>query len=142
MNQKRVVTAKSSAKWVAVLGLSGVAIAAQFTSLNPAVAQVPPVDAPLPLTPLGSVAVPMPADLDVYIKDKAAAIRLGKALFWDQQAGSEGTACASCHQHGGAACRRTVEVTAAAVVLTAKNTKLHKQKQHISRTRMLSLAAA
>ena len=102
MNQNRVVTSKSAAKWVAVLGLSGVAIAAQFTSLNPAVAQVPPVDAPLPLTPLGSVAVPMPADLDVYIKDKAAAIRLGKALFWDQQAGSEGTACASCHYQAGA----------------------------------------
>ena len=44
----------------------------------------------------------MPADLDVYIKDKAAAIRLGKALFWDQQAGSEGTACASCHYQAGA----------------------------------------
>ena len=102
MNQNRVVTSKSAAKWVAVLGLSGVAIAAQFTSLNPAVAQVPPVDAPLPLTPLGSVAVPMPADLDVYIKDKAAAIRLGKALFWDQQAGSDGTACASCHYQAGA----------------------------------------
>ena len=102
MNQNRVVTSKSAAKWVAVLGLSGVAIAAQFTSLNPAVAQVPPVDAPLPLTPLGSVAVPMPADLDIYIKDKAAAIRLGKALFWDQQAGSDGTACASCHYQAGA----------------------------------------
>jgi len=102
MNQNRVIASKSAAKWVAVLGLSGVAIAAQFTSLNPAVAQVPPVDAPLPLTPLGSVAVPMPADIDVYIKDRAAAIRLGKALFWDQQAGSDGTACASCHYQAGA----------------------------------------
>jgi len=102
MNQNRVIASKSAAKCVAVLGLSGVAIAAQFTSLNPAVAQVPPVDAPLPLTPLGSVAVPMPADIDVYIKDRAAAIRLGKALFWDQQAGSDGTACASCHYQAGA----------------------------------------
>jgi cytochrome c peroxidase len=44
----------------------------------------------------------MPADLDLYIKDRAAAIKLGKALFWDQQAGSEGTACASCHYQAGA----------------------------------------
>jgi cytochrome c peroxidase len=44
----------------------------------------------------------MPADIDVYIKDRAAAIKLGKALFWEQQAGSEGTACASCHYQAGA----------------------------------------
>ena len=30
------------------------------------------------------------------------AIVLGKALFWDQQAGSDGLACASCHFHAGA----------------------------------------
>ena len=102
MNQNVVLGVKSNAKWIAVLGLSGIAIATQFANIQPAVAQVPPVDAPLPLTPLGSVAVPMPADLDVYIKDRAAAIKLGKALFWDQQAGSEGTACASCHYQAGA----------------------------------------
>ena len=27
---------------------------------------------------------------------------LGKAFFWDQQAGSDGLACASCHFHAGA----------------------------------------
>ena len=102
MNQNVVLGVKSNAKWIAALGLSGIAIATQFANIQPAVAQVPPVDVPLALTPLGSVAVPMPADLDVYIKDKAAAIRLGKALFWDQQAGSDGTACASCHYQAGA----------------------------------------
>jgi cytochrome c peroxidase len=30
---------------------------------------------------------------------------LGKALFWDQQVGSDGTACASCHFHAGADAR-------------------------------------
>ncbi|MBZ5726424.1 MAG: cytochrome-c peroxidase [Acidobacteriia bacterium] len=34
--------------------------------------------------------------------DRQAAIVLGKALFWDQQAGSDGMACASCHFHAGA----------------------------------------
>jgi len=102
MNQNVVLGVKSNAKWIAALGLSGIAIATQFANIQPAVAQVPPVDVPLALTPLGSVAVPMPADIDVYIKDRAAAIRLGKALFWDQQAGSDGTACASCHYQAGA----------------------------------------
>jgi len=32
---------------------------------------------------------------------------LGKALFWDQQTGSDGNACASCHFHGGADIRLT-----------------------------------
>ena len=39
---------------------------------------------------------------DGYIKDLAAAIVLGKALFWDAQAGSRGEACATCHYHAGA----------------------------------------
>ena len=48
------------------------------------------------------VPVPEPANLDRFVKDKAAAIRLGKALFWDMQVGSDGLmACASCHFHAG-----------------------------------------
>ncbi|PYR16420.1 MAG: cytochrome-c peroxidase [Acidobacteria bacterium] len=44
-----------------------------------------------------------PADLANYVKNRAAAIRLGKALFWDQQAGGDGVqACASCHFNAGA----------------------------------------
>ena len=34
--------------------------------------------------------------------DQQAAIQLGKALFWDGNVGSNGTACASCHFHAGA----------------------------------------
>lgn len=38
-----------------------------------------------------------------YVRDQAAAIRLGKALFWDMQAGSDNaTACATCHFQAGA----------------------------------------
>jgi cytochrome c peroxidase len=55
------------------------------------------------LAPLGTVPVPMPTNLSDYVRDKAAAIRLGKALFWDMQAGSDGnTACATCHFSAGA----------------------------------------
>ena len=57
-----------------------------------------------PLLPpsLKTVAVPEPANLAQYVKDKTAAIALGKALFWDAQVGSDGMACASCHYHAGA----------------------------------------
>jgi cytochrome c peroxidase len=41
--------------------------------------------------------------LDSYVQDQTALVVLGKALFWDMQAGSDGrTACASCHFHAGA----------------------------------------
>jgi len=36
------------------------------------------------------------------VVDQAAAVQLGKALFWDTQVGSDGVACASCHFHAGA----------------------------------------
>ncbi|WP_305047060.1 cytochrome-c peroxidase [Geoalkalibacter sp.] len=52
--------------------------------------------------PLSAVPVPKPANLDRFVADEQAAIRLGKALFWDMQVGSDGmTACASCHFHAG-----------------------------------------
>lgn len=46
--------------------------------------------------------VPLPGNLGAFVQDKNAAIRLGKALFWDVQAGSNGKqACASCHYNAG-----------------------------------------
>jgi len=45
---------------------------------------------------------PLLPDTSDYIRDADAARQLGKALFWDTQAGSDGTACASCHFHAGA----------------------------------------
>ena len=52
---------------------------------------------------LDTLPVPTPPDETAYIKDKASAVKLGKALFWDMQAGSDGrTACATCHYNAGA----------------------------------------
>jgi cytochrome c peroxidase len=52
---------------------------------------------------LNQVPVPEPANLFQFVKNKPAAIKLGKALFWDMQAGSDGVqACASCHFSAGA----------------------------------------
>jgi cytochrome c peroxidase len=46
--------------------------------------------------------VPVVPNLSKYVQDNAAAIALGKALFWDVSVGSDGVACASCHFHAGA----------------------------------------
>ena len=51
---------------------------------------------------LGNVAVPLPGNLDAFVQDRAAAIRLGKSLFWDEQTGGDGRqSCATCHFHSG-----------------------------------------
>jgi len=53
---------------------------------------------PFGMEPLNQIAVPEPANLYQFVKNKPAAILLGKALFWDMQVGSDGmTACATCH---------------------------------------------
>jgi cytochrome c peroxidase len=52
---------------------------------------------------LKEIAVPEPANLGRYVRDREAAIALGKALFWDMQVGSDGVqSCASCHFRAGA----------------------------------------
>ncbi|MBO0883766.1 MAG: hypothetical protein J2P17_26205, partial [Mycobacterium sp.] len=57
-------------------------------------------DAVLPITPLRES--PTIANTAGIIVDELAAQQLGKAFFWDAQAGSAGQACASCHYHAGA----------------------------------------
>ncbi|WP_016873331.1 cytochrome-c peroxidase [Chlorogloeopsis fritschii PCC 9212] len=56
-----------------------------------------------PLQPLSNITVPQPDNIGDFIRDKTAAIALGKSLFWDMQLGTDGVqACASCHFHAGA----------------------------------------
>ncbi len=97
------IPSSKSIRGLVALGLAtGCAMPFVFTSQE-AVAQVPPPPPVFLPVPLNTIPVPLPADLDLYIKDRAAAIRLGKALFWDMQVGSDGvTACASCHYQAGA----------------------------------------
>ena len=57
------------------------------------------------LVSLKTITVPGPttAELANLLKDKNAAIALGKAFFWEMQFGSDGkTACATCHFNAGA----------------------------------------
>jgi len=60
-----------------------------------------PNDRPPQPGALSQITVPLP-DLTGYVVDRQAAIVLGKAFFWDQQSGSDGLGCASCHFHAGA----------------------------------------
>src|SRR3981189_1798975 len=57
------------------------------------------------LASLKTVPIPGPtaAELNNVIRNKSAAIALGKAFFWEMQFGSDGnTACATCHFNAGA----------------------------------------
>src|SRR3954454_22713733 len=55
------------------------------------------------LAALSTMPVPTPPDLQRFVKNNTAAQKLGKALFWDMQAGADGRqACASCHFNAGA----------------------------------------
>jgi manganese oxidase len=56
--------------------------------------------------------VPEPSNLSEFIRDKGAAIELGKALFWDMQVGSDNkVSCATCHFHAGADSRSRNQVS-------------------------------
>ncbi len=114
----------SSVSWLGVvrvlvgLGLMATALQAQVqtytcpTGFGPLFAPILPATllnslktVPNPVIPTNPVTgAPMiRGDLVEYVTDLSAAIQLGKALFWDMQAGSDDkTACASCHFQAGA----------------------------------------
>ncbi len=72
--------------------LAGHTVSAQI--INPGPSQ--------PLASLKTVSIPEPDNLKDFVQDKAAAIALGKSLFWDMQVGGDGIqSCASCHFHAG-----------------------------------------
>ena len=79
----------------------------------------PPLAAMPPLQTLRDVKPPDPSGTEAgrpvvladYVSDRAVAIRLGKALFWDMNVGSDGnTACATCHFKAGADHRITNQI--------------------------------
>ncbi|HEY5913635.1 MAG TPA: cytochrome-c peroxidase [Verrucomicrobiae bacterium] len=100
----------------AIAGLMAASLPAQVQTFTCPNLGFGPVIAPfIPLASLKTVANPvipkdpatglatLRADLGDYVANLPAAIRLGKALFWDMQAGSDDkTACATCHFQAGA----------------------------------------
>jgi cytochrome c peroxidase len=97
-----------------------------------------------PLASLKTVPPPVPTGLDRYVRDRAALAVLGKALFWDMQAGSDGrTACATCHFHAGADHRMQHQLSGPDAVinqvLTADDFPFHKlSNQGNNRSTVLS----
>ena len=102
---------------------SALALGASALLTDPARAAAPtpvapaPTPAPDPVEPpptpegLKGIPVPTPSTLGAYVANRDAAVRLGKALFWDMQLGSDGkVACASCHFHAGADSRSRNQV--------------------------------
>jgi cytochrome c peroxidase len=89
---KRKSNIMAIATVVAVAILAGHTASAQVITPRP----------PNPLASLKTVAVSEPPNLGEFVKNKSAAIALGKALFWDLQVGTNGLqSCASCHFHAG-----------------------------------------
>ncbi len=97
---------------VVIMSLVLCAFTTQVTQALDGTGTIPRVPLTLPASDLANlpgdlrkVAVPGPSPeaLAEFVKDKQAAIALGKALFWDMQVGSDGVqACASCHFRAGA----------------------------------------
>src|SRR4028119_2540473 len=89
---KRTSHIMAIATVVAVAILGGHTASAQVIASEPSEA----------LVSLKTVAVSEPPNLGEFVKDKKAAIVLGKALFWDMQVGTNGQqSCATCHFHAG-----------------------------------------
>ena len=51
---------------------------------------------------LKTIPTPDSANFNLIVQNRGVLLLLGKALFWDQQLGSDGQSCASCHFHAGA----------------------------------------
>lgn len=93
---------------VSLVSVGGGIVSAQVTP-NPAplnnITSLPaptPGD-PTPANPPLLTAVAEPSNLADFVDDQQALLKLGKALFWDMQLGSDGIqSCATCHFHAGA----------------------------------------
>jgi cytochrome c peroxidase len=100
---------------MAIATVVAVAILAGHT----ASAQITPRP-PNPLASLKTVRVPEPPNLGEFVRNRSAAIALGKALFWDLQVGSNGQqACATCHFHAGVDTRAKNQLSPGLLRVTA-----------------------
>ncbi|MBW4519772.1 MAG: c-type cytochrome [Scytolyngbya sp. HA4215-MV1] len=103
----RVIQVSQASRGLAIAALVAITvITGQVVS-----AQIAP-SASADLAALSTVPVPEPDNIQDFIRDKQAAIALGKAFFWDMQVGSDGlTSCATCHFHAGADSRSKNQIS-------------------------------
>jgi cytochrome c peroxidase len=110
MSVTRKILASTTCTAIAVLTI-GTAAAADPAPLpqltGPALRQAA---VNLNLTSLKAVKRPEPPNFATFVRDRAKLVQLGKALFWDEQVGSDRQACASCHFHAGADSRSKNQV--------------------------------
>ena len=108
---KRILTILTLA--IFILGTAGLPRAQGLLGIDPSAVRVAAQASGL--KSLATVPIPPVRNLGDFLKPgpdaRMAAIRLGKALFWDMQAGSDGQACASCHFHVGADNRARNEIS-------------------------------
>ena len=102
----RVYKPRRSALFVAIpFGIAGLLGLGVYPSLVAQTTEPLPAVASLKTVPIPG---PSESELAAFVRDKKAAIQLGKALFWDVKVGSDNqTACASCHFQAGADSRIT-----------------------------------
>jgi cytochrome c peroxidase len=102
-------------KWSRGIAIAAIAVAAVIAG-HLASAQVAPPS-------LKTVTIPEPSNLGEFVKDKTAAIALGKSLFWDMQIGSDGIqSCATCHFHAGADSRAKNQLSPGLLRVNANKT--------------------
>ncbi|MCY7277684.1 MAG: cytochrome C peroxidase, partial [Phormidesmis sp. CAN_BIN44] len=107
---------KRTENGVVIAALVAVAILAGHT----ASAQLVDTGVSQPLASLKTVSVSEPSNLGEFVKNKSAAILLGKSLFWDLQVGSDGNqSCASCHFHAGVDTRVKNQISPGLLRVTA-----------------------
>ena len=94
-------TSSYSKRWLLFLGFTALPMML-FGAAEGLHAQIaPPPKLSRPLESLKGKSPTMP-DLTGIVANESWVKATGKALFWDQQVGSDSTACASCHFHAGA----------------------------------------
>ena len=91
---QRSLVLKKLSRFVEVLAIVSVTIAGGGLMLARAAVNPPPLDAitsgPSDPPLITGVEVAPPTNLDDFVQDETALLKLGKALFWDMQLGSDG----------------------------------------------------
>ncbi|MBA2961839.1 MULTISPECIES: cytochrome-c peroxidase [Ramlibacter] len=102
MTMGQTVISDSGELMVPLQGVAATATVGGRPAIPAVNAHIGTVDLVPPLVSLKATPIPPVTGIEQFVRDRSAAIALGKALFWDAKVGSDGQACASCHFSAGA----------------------------------------